>query len=182
MRLFSAAMLAVSMIAASVAPSKAVTLIGSSALGSDPTDTIIGVTGITQGSFAVDYTLQLTAGEDFTASLTDSKGKLTSFTVELFYLVPGGSPVAIGVASGGAGQTAALSYLDAKFGTYYLEISATDPVANKTFAVGGDVSADGGISSGVPEPGTWALMGIGFACVGFLAYRRKGHRVAFRFA
>lgn len=30
------------------------------------------------------------------------------------------------------------------------------------------------ISSGVPEPATWAMMILGFAAVGFIAYRRKG--------
>jgi hypothetical protein len=34
----------------------------------------------------------------------------------------------------------------------------------------------------VPEPSTWAMMILGFACVGFMAYRRKGQEAAFRFA
>ena len=29
------------------------------------------------------------------------------------------------------------------------------------------------IASGVPEPATWAMMILGFAGVGFMAYRRK---------
>jgi hypothetical protein len=32
----------------------------------------------------------------------------------------------------------------------------------------------------VPEPGTWALMGIGFACLGLMAYRRRGREVTLR--
>ena len=28
----------------------------------------------------------------------------------------------------------------------------------------------------VPEPSTWAMMIVGFASVGFMAYRRKGQR------
>jgi hypothetical protein len=35
--------------------------------------------------------------------------------------------------------------------------------------------------SAVPEPSTWAMFVIGFACVGFLGYRRKVNP-AFRFA
>src|SRR5262249_52334195 len=31
----------------------------------------------------------------------------------------------------------------------------------------------GGIASAVPEPSTWAMMMLGFAGVGFMAYRRK---------
>jgi hypothetical protein len=33
----------------------------------------------------------------------------------------------------------------------------------------------------VPEPGTWALMGIGFACLGLMAYRRRGSGPTLRF-
>ena len=32
---------------------------------------------------------------------------------------------------------------------------------------------NGGVTSGVPEPSTWAMMLLGFAGVGFMAYRRK---------
>jgi hypothetical protein len=38
-----------------------------------------------------------------------------------------------------------------------------------------------GITAAVPEPSTWAMMILGFAGVGFLAYRRK-RGVAFRLA
>ncbi|MES2193446.1 MAG: PEPxxWA-CTERM sorting domain-containing protein [Pseudomonadota bacterium] len=34
----------------------------------------------------------------------------------------------------------------------------------------------------VPEPSTWAMMILGFAGVGFMAYRRKNHGAAFRVA
>jgi PEP-CTERM motif len=36
--------------------------------------------------------------------------------------------------------------------------------------------------SGVPEPSTWAMMILGFASVGFMAYRRKQNGSAFRVA
>jgi outer membrane lipase/esterase len=29
------------------------------------------------------------------------------------------------------------------------------------------------VVAGVPEPSTWILMFVGFACVGFIAYRRQ---------
>jgi hypothetical protein len=41
--------------------------------------------------------------------------------------------------------------------------------------------AGGSRVGGVPEPSTWAMMVLGFAGIGFLAYRRK-NKVAFRFA
>jgi hypothetical protein len=36
------------------------------------------------------------------------------------------------------------------------------------------------VTAAVPEPATWAMMILGFAGVGFMAYRRKNHRSAFR--
>jgi hypothetical protein len=41
-----------------------------------------------------------------------------------------------------------------------------DGTYNVTFQILGTVSA-------VPEPSTWAMMILGFAGVGFMAYRRK---------
>ena len=32
------------------------------------------------------------------------------------------------------------------------------------------------VASAVPEPSTWAMMILGFAGIGFLAYRRKGQQ------
>ena len=42
------------------------------------------------------------------------------------------------------------------------------------FALVSDVSLTGG----VPEPATWALMGLGFAGLGFAAYRRRATSVS----
>ena len=36
------------------------------------------------------------------------------------------------------------------------------------------------VSPGVPEPATWAMMMLGFAGVGFMAYRRKSNGAAVR--
>jgi hypothetical protein len=38
------------------------------------------------------------------------------------------------------------------------------------------------VAGAVPEPATWAMMILGFAGVGFLAYRRRGHGPALRLA
>jgi hypothetical protein len=35
----------------------------------------------------------------------------------------------------------------------------------------------GALASAVPEPSTWAMMVLGFAGVGFMAYRRKSKPV-----
>ena len=45
-----------------------------------------------------------------------------------------------------------------------------------------DVQTTSQITSGVPEPSTWAMMILGFFGVGFIAYRRKDKRAGFRFA
>jgi hypothetical protein len=71
-----------------------------------------------------------------------------------------------GVTASGTANTGPLYSLTEEF-----VITAT--AANQGFLLTANVSA-------VPEPGTWALMGIGFACLGLLAYRRKGSGVAFR--
>ena len=46
---------------------------------------------------------------------------------------------------------------------------------------GADREANVSVIYGVPEPSTWAMMILGFLCVGFVAYRRKGD-ASFRFA
>jgi len=46
----------------------------------------------------------------------------------------------------------------------------------------GTLLADVTVSYAVPEPSTWAMMVLGFAGVGFMAYRRKNKATAFRFA
>jgi hypothetical protein len=40
-------------------------------------------------------------------------------------------------------------------------------------AVSGDATLTSSITTAVPEPSTWAMMILGFAGVGFMAYRRK---------
>jgi hypothetical protein len=50
------------------------------------------------------------------------------------------------------------------------------------FQLSGTVSIDSTVTSGVPEPSTWAMMILGFCGVGFLAYRRKQNGAALRLA
>lgn len=38
------------------------------------------------------------------------------------------------------------------------------------------------LQTAIPEPATWAMMILGFAGIGFVAYRRKNKAMAFRFA
>jgi len=57
-------------------------------------------------------------------------------------------------------------------GNYYLEIAGN---GGGTSGYGGNLSV-----AAIPEPGTWAMMLLGFAGVGFMAYRRRNSNSAFR--
>jgi hypothetical protein len=58
----------------------------------------------------------------------------------------------------------------------FLSFTDTDPSNQQ-----GNLIDDVTVTTGVPEPSTWAMMILGFMGVGFMAYRRKG-RSNFRFA
>ncbi len=47
-------------------------------------------------------------------------------------------------------------------------------VTSVTFASTTDALEVAQVSSGVPEPSTWAMLGLGFAGLGFAAFRRSG--------
>jgi hypothetical protein len=69
----------------------------------------------------------------------------------------------------------------------YLGFTSSDPIFGFQF-----VSTDGrevntgftniSVGGAVPEPSTWAMMLLGFAGVGFMAYRRKQNGTSFRIA
>ena len=61
-------------------------------------------------------------------------------------------------------------------GLYYFSVDRPQGLYNP-----GDQITQGGITAAVPEPSTWAMMILGFAGVGFMAYRRRNHG-AFRIA
>lgn len=69
------------------------------------------------------------------------------------------------------------------------EGAAIDPLTGdflfSTFGSGNQIAVVEGFvapvtQSGVPEPSTWAMMLLGFAGVGFMAYRRRSQSAAFR--
>ena len=51
-------------------------------------------------------------------------------------------------------------------------------VALPPVALLADVSLTGDIPGSVPEPATWAMMGMGFAGLGLVAYRRRRKALA----
>ena len=62
------------------------------------------------------------------------------------------------------------SSVDFHFQEAYNPNSPTYEVGVDNFQISGGVGA-------VPEPSTWAMMLIGFAGLGFMAYRRRGGMV-----
>ena len=51
-------------------------------------------------------------------------------------------------------------------------VSGATPIVTITY--------DFRVNSGIPEPSTWAMVLLGFTCVGFVAYRRRNSTTTFR--
>jgi len=133
------------------------------------------------GAFDDQITFQLVGGPAFltiasvTNNFADAASQITGFTGSVFRIVGaigGGDDVRVigpvaatancGANCQGFGGSAVLTA-----GNYYLDLSGTG---------GGSAGYGGTLStsvSAVPEPATWAMMLLGFASVGFMAYRRR---------
>ena len=70
---------------------------------------------------------------------------------------------------GGVHPFGTTSTYDLGQGTYAMEIFYADRHVTAAYA---DIQFSGDITTGVPEPGTWALMLIGFAGLGYAAHSR----------
>jgi len=102
----------------------------------------------------------------------------------------GGSPSMIEVTSGGGSPAVALNLNPAPtIGYTFFSVSFTgsgldsfDVISRNDpgFNYFDDLSVMGPAASAVPEASTWAMLMLGFAGVGFMAYRRKGRPVALR--
>jgi hypothetical protein len=98
--------------------------------------------------------------------------------------------------------TYGIALTNAGTGATSLSFTLTDPnpltTASFSFGTGGSGDAlftadilslngltgvvGGGIASAVPEPSTWAMMILGFAGIGFMAYRRRSRTAMLRVA
>jgi len=131
------------------------------------------------GLFADQYQFQLVGSPQFLtiASATNNFAApsdfITAFRGSVFQqvgAVGGGDDILVlgpdfatnncGLACQGFGGSATLNA-----GLYYLQIEG---VAGGTAGYGGTLSV-----AAVPEPSTWAMMLLGFAGLGFMAYRRR---------
>jgi hypothetical protein len=181
------AALAVAVLAGSVATSKAAVVAN---LGVNPTS----ATGTFQhtvggGPFDDQITFQLVGGPQFLtiASVTNvfpnPTDLILNFTGSVFQQVGaiGGAddirvigPVAATANCGISCQGFAGSGLLSP-GLYYLDLAGT---GLGTAGYGGNLSTTQ--VGPIPEPATWAMTLIGFAGVGFMAYRRKNKSLNFR--
>jgi hypothetical protein len=130
------------------------------------------------GTFTNDYTFTLTTATGVTAVDTIVAvapiGAFTSGTLELFMGTPGfGTPdgsVAITGASPAFTGSLTSTLLP---GSYYYQVAATGSgtVFNSLVAV-----------ATVPELGTWAMVGIGFAALGYVGFAKRKRLVLEDFA
>ena len=57
--------------------------------------------------------------------------------------------------------------------------SMTEEASLRLIAGGSITGFNQSMTSGVPEPSTWAMLGVGFAVMAFMGFkRRKGERLA----
>ena len=145
------------------------------------------------GAFADQWTFQLVGAEQFltTASATNVfpglSDLITNFNGSVYEIVGavdvspglGDDTLVLGPAFGGPGCGANCQIFGGSAilsaGDYYLNIAGT---AGSTAGYGGNLAT--AAIGAVPEPSTWAMMLLGFAGVGFMAYRRRSGNRAIR--
>jgi hypothetical protein len=96
---------------------------------------------------------------------TPSAGNINSFAVTVDgYTLTGTDLVALG-AHGDGSHTDPLA-------NEWVTISGLDPFTTATFSSTHN-AFEFSLAGGVPEPSTWAMMGLGFAALGYAAFRRN---------
>jgi hypothetical protein len=121
------------------------------------------------GSIAFNVS-SLTVGQTYNVSFLD---------IARAYLTGSGGPLSVTVTYGGTSETITPTNVSTwSTGSF----AFTDVVGTNSLVFSGNPVNDGGDHSigldlvsiaAVPEPSTWAMMLLGFAGVGFMAYRRK---------
>jgi hypothetical protein len=145
------------------------------------------------GAFADQWTFQLAGAEQHLtiASATNvfpqTSDFIANFNGSVYEIVgtidptpgTGDDILLLGPAFGGPGCGANCQIFGGSailpIGDYYLNIAGT---AGSTAGYGGNLATTA--VGGVPEPSTWAMMLLGFASVGFMAYRRRSGNTAMR--
>jgi hypothetical protein len=140
-------------------------------------------------TFAQFFEFSLPTTESITASVSDSAPdslRVVGGVLNLnFHTTTGVGPLFIPAGSliesasfldvaGGQEATVGPHILTA--GNYFVDVTGTSGTSPIKLAIDGTIT---GIGSAVPEPGTWAMLGIGFAALGFFGYRKRASRFAF---
>jgi PEP-CTERM motif len=140
-----------------------------------------GTTPITQAlSSEIQYLANLGLGMASTSMSTTVQNQVTAIQAAIWNIEYGLGADGLHTASAGTGDSLAgtESYADENALIKSYETAAAAH-ANGNWAVGIDAPSGQGFAAqgfvaSVPEPSTWAMMVLGFAGVGFMAYRRKG--------
>ncbi len=105
------------------------------------------------------------------ADIVDGISNQLSITVD-GYTLTGSNLIAMGVPGDGS-QGAAKD-------NQWVTITGLAPFKTVTFSDSGKNAFEFSLGSGVPEPSTWAMMALGFAGLGYAAFRRnsKGRALA----
>jgi hypothetical protein len=163
--------------------------IGPAAVGTITTD---GSTGVLQTGNIVDFNITLTtaggatsvlgplSGSNFFQYGTDGALNSTAFTATLTGLffdfsATGGTPYLIFQSNLGGSLcfNGAPGNCDGKPSAISVYFNADNPVSIQRGNV--EIAT---VTGAVPEPSTWAMMILGFAGVGFMAYRRRNQTAA----
>ena len=133
------------------------------------------------GAFDDQITFQLVGGPQFltvgsvTNNFANAASQITGFTGIVFRIVGaigGGDDIRVigpiaATANCGANCQGFGGSTILNAGNYYLDFTG---IGGGSAGYGGTLSTS---VSAVPEPATWAMMLLGFASVGFMAYRRR---------
>jgi PEP-CTERM motif len=140
----------------------------SSALGDNLLDVAVTPTAFNYFD-GVQHITKITANASEFKFSTDGSGHITAWEVSVFNGLGDPSGGTIESTSGILAPPSPPSF-DQAF--QYLNSSTAG-----TGGTGNPGTWTGPITSGVPEPSTWAMMILGFVGVGFMAYRRKNKMV-----
>jgi len=125
------------------------------------------------GLFTVEADFSLTKSASASISTTisvTSMGDYTPGTLELYDVTTSSIVQTLGLTFGGSAWTASFADKLAP-GSYQVFVTGTDN--RSSLGVGGTVT-----TSGVPEPSTWAMMALGFAGLGYGAFRQRKTKIS----
>jgi hypothetical protein len=137
------------------------------------------ITGLTVGeTYHLTFDWAATQYEFVNGSLFGCTGCWIGATTNEFQVSLGGEThdtATVGVLSQGftGWMTASMDFTATSASEMLVFLSKGDPISFPPVALLDGVSLTGAVPGAAPEPATWAMMGIGFAGLGLVAYRRR---------